>query len=208
MPMWAQALLGLSALIGGMTLIPNSIVEIIASQSVAAIQEHMTTFKLVLIGIVAMIISSAGLFISGIHTPVQMLTFIGAFSGIGVGFIFVALQLKVQLDAGLKNMATATSTSYLIRILAQTVMAAVYGVIMNLNLASGVQTHKGITMTMMNKLSDAQSAKSLPQNLVPTMRTIFHGGIKEIMLVSLILLIIAFVMNFYFNFGKKCKKLQ
>ena len=208
MPMWAQALLGLSALIGGMTLIPNSIVEIIASQSVAAIQEHMTTFKLVLIGIVAMIISSAGLFISGIHTPVQMLTFIGAFSGIGVGFIFVALQLKVQLDAGLKNMATATSTSYLIRILAQTVMAAVYGVIMNLNLASGVQMHKGITMTMMNKLSDAQSAKSLPQNLVPTMRTIFHGGIKEIMLVSLILLIIAFVMNFYFNFGKKCKKLQ
>ena len=71
MPMWAQALLGLSALIGGMTLIPNSIVEIIASQSVAAIQEHMTTFKLVLIGIVAMIISSAGLFISGIHTPVH-----------------------------------------------------------------------------------------------------------------------------------------
>lgn len=118
------------------------------------------------------------------------------------------MQLKVQLDAGLKNMATATSTSYLIRILAQTVMAAVYGVIMNLNLAHGVQTHKGIIMTMMNKLSDAQSAKSLPQNLVPTMRTIFHCGIKEIMLVSLILLIIALVMNFYFNFGKKRKKLQ
>ena len=61
---------------------------------------------------------------------------------------------------------------------------------------------------MMNKLSDARSAKSLPQNLVPTMITIFHGGIKEIMLFSLILLIIAFVMNFYFNFVKKCKKLQ
>ncbi|NRO37483.1 Multidrug resistance protein 3 [Lactobacillus helveticus] len=208
MPMWAQALLGLSALLGGMTLIPNSIVEIIASQSVAAIQEHMSTFKLALIGIIAMMISSAGLFLADIHTPVQMLTFIGAFSGIGVGFIFVAMQLKVQLDAGLKNMATATSTSYLIRILAQTVMAAVYGVIMNLNLASGVHTYKGITMAMMNKLSDAKSAKLLPQELVPTMRTIFHAGIKEIMLVSLILLIIAFVLNFYFNFGKKRKKLQ
>ena len=64
MPMWAQALLGLSALLGGMTLIPNSIVEIIASQSVAAIQEHMTTFKLALIGIIAMMISSVGLFLS------------------------------------------------------------------------------------------------------------------------------------------------
>ena len=208
LPMWAQALLGLSALLGGMTLIPNSIVEIIASQSVVAIQDHLTTFKLVFIGIFAMLISSAGMFFADLHMPIQLLAAIGAFSGIGVGFIFVALQLKVQIDAGLKNMATATSTSYLIRILAQTVMAAVYGVIMNLNLASGVSSHPGITITMMNKLSDAKSAKLLPQNLVPTMRKILHSGIKEIMLVSVILLVIALVLNFYFNFGKKQKKLQ
>lgn len=208
LPMWAQALLGLSALLGGMTLIPNSIVEIIASQSVATIQEHLTTFKLVLIGIVAMMISSAGLFWADLHTPIQFLIFVGAFSGIGVGFIFVAMQVKVQVDAGLKNMATATSTSYLIRILAQTVMAAVYGVIMNLKLASGVQAHSNITMAMMNKLSDAKSAKTLPQDLLPMMRSIFHSGIKEIVLVSLALLIAAFVLNFYFNFGKKSKKLQ
>lgn len=208
LPMWAQALLGLSALLGGMTLIPNSIVEIIASQSVVAIQDHLTTFKLVFIGIFAMLISSAGMFFADLHMPIQLLAAIGAFSGIGVGFIFVALQLKVQIDAGVKNMATATSTSYLIRILAQTVMAAVYGVIMNLNLASGVSSHPGITITMMNKLSDAKSAKLLPQNLVPTMRNILHSGIKEIMLVSVILLVIALVLNFYFNFGKKQKKLQ
>lgn len=206
LPMWAQALLGLSALLGGMTLIPNSIVEIIASQSVVAIQDHLTTFKLVFIGIFAMLISSAGMFFADLHMPIQLLAAIGAFSGIGVGFIFVALQLKVQIDAGLKNMATATSTSYLIRILAQTVMAAVYGVIMNLNLASGVSSHPGITMTMMNKLSDAKSAKLLPQNLVPTMRNILHSGIKEIMLVSVILLVIALVLNFYFNFGKKTEE--
>lgn len=208
LPMWVQALLGLSALLGGMTLIPNSIVEIIASQSVVAIQDHLTTFKLVFIGIFAMLISSTGMFFADLHMPIQLLAAIGAFSGIGVGFIFVALQLKVQIDAGLKNMATATSTSYLIRILAQTVMAAVYGVIMNLNLASGVSSHPGITITMMNKLSDAKSAKLLPQNLVPTMRNILHSGIKEIMLVSVILLVIALVLNFYFNFGKKQKKLQ
>lgn len=206
LPMWAQALLGLSALLGGMTLIPNSIVEIIASQSVVAIQDHLTTFKLVFIGIFAMLISSAGMFFADLHMPIQLLAAIGAFSGIGVGFIFVALQLKVQIDAGLKNMATATSTSYLIRILAQTVMAAVYGVIMNLNLASGVSSHPGITITMMNKLSDAKSAKLLPQNLVPTMRNILHSGIKEIMLVSVILLVIALVLNFYFNFGKKTEE--
>lgn len=206
LPMWAQALLGMSALIGGVTLIPNSVVEIIASQTVATLQEHMRTFTLVFIGILTMMISVFGMFVANLQTPLSMLTFLAAFSGIGVGFIFVALQVKVQIDAGLKDMPTATSTSYLIRILAQTMMAAIYGVIMNLSLEHGIANHANITMTMMNKLSDAQSARTLPHHLLPVMRSIFHSGIKEIMLVSFILLIIAMIFNFYFNFRKTEKK--
>ncbi|MCI7647304.1 MAG: MFS transporter [Lactobacillus johnsonii] len=208
LPMWAQALLGMSALMGGMTLIPNSIVEIIASQTVATIQEKIRTFTLVMIGIVTMMISSGGLFLANDQTPLWILILIGAFSGIGVGFIFVALQVKVQIDAGMEDMATATSTSYLIRILAQTVMAAVYGVIMNLALASGINTHSNITMHMMNELSDAKSAKLLPQSLLPEMRKIFHSGIHEIMAVSFILLLIATIFNFYFNFKQSNKKIN
>ncbi|CCI82168.1 MFS transporter [Lactobacillus hominis] len=206
LPMWAQALLGLSALLGGMTLIPNSIVEIIASQTVATIQEHMRTFTLVMIGIIAMMVSVGGLFLSNLATPLWMLVIIGTFSGIGVGFIFVALQVKVQIDAGIEDMATATSTSYLIRILAQTVMAAVYGVIMNVALAQGIRKYPFISMNMMNKLSDAKSAQLLPQKLLPLMRKIFYGGIHEIMAVSFILLVIATVFNFYFNLKKPIHK--
>ena len=54
-------------------------------------------------------------------------------------------------------------------------------------------------MTMMNKLSDAESAKSLPKALMPTMRTIFHTGIREIMIVSLLLIICGYVANFIYN---------
>ncbi|WEV71306.1 MFS transporter [Lactobacillus sp. ESL0785] len=199
LPMWAQALLGTTALIGGMTLVPNSMVDIMASQSVSFISGRVRTFTLVLIGIISIGISVSGLFWADLHTPIQFLTFVCAFSGIGVGFIFVALQVKVQVDAGLTNMATATSTSYLIRILAQTIMSAVYGVIMNMALARGVQRHSGITMHMMNELSDAKTAKLLPHQLLPLMRQIFHAGIKEIMAVSLLLLVIALILNFYFN---------
>lgn len=202
LPMWAQALLGLSALLGGMTLIPNSIFEIIASQLVATIQEHLRTFALVLIGLITMIISVAGLFFSTLQTPLYMLIIIGTFSGVGVGFIFVALQVKVQMDAGKKNMATATSTSYLIRILAQTVMAAVYGVIMNFALERGIKQHHNITMKMLNELSDAKSARFLPDHLLPLMREIFYNGIHQIMLVSLILLSLAIIFDFYFNYNK------
>lgn len=207
LPMWAQALLGMSALVGGMTLIPNSVVEIIASQTVSVIQEHIRTFTLVLFGIITMLISSGGLFLANLQTPLWGLIVIAAFSGIGVGFIFVALQVKVQIDAGFKDMPTATSTSYLIRILSQTIMAAVYGVIMNLSLERGISHSNKITMAMMNKLSDAKTAKTLPQNLLPEMRQIFHSGIKEIMLVSVLLLVIALVLNFYFNW-KNPKKIR
>ncbi|EFG54812.1 transporter, major facilitator family protein [Lactobacillus amylolyticus DSM 11664] len=206
LPMWAQALLGMSALAGGMTLIPNSIVEITASQTVATIQEHVRTFTLVMIGIITMLISSGGMFLATLQTPLWLLTVLAAFSGIGVGFIFVALQVKVQVDAGMKDMPTATSTSYLIRILAQTMMAAIYGVIMNLSLEHGIANHRDITMSTMNKLSDATTAKTLPQHLLPEMRVIFHSGIKEIMLVSCILLFIATALNFYYNWKKSSQK--
>lgn len=202
LPMWAQALLGMSALIGGMTLIPNSLSSIIASQTVATIQEHLSTFYLVLIGLICMMISVGGMFLADLNTSLIALTIVCAFSGMGVGFIFVALQVKVQIDAGAKNMATATSTSYLIRILSQTIMSAIYGVILNMALNKGIAIHKGITLPMMNKLSDSKSVGLLPQHLVPTMRIIFHSGIKNIMGVAFCLLVISVIINFYFNFRK------
>jgi hypothetical protein len=73
-------------------------------------------------------------------------------------------------------------------------------------LARGVAQHPAISMKMMNELSDAQTAKLLPQHLLPTMRAIFHQGIHEIMLVSLILLAAALLLNHYFNFKKESAK--
>lgn len=203
LPMWAQALLGLSALMGGMTLIPYSITNIISAQAVEPLQARYRTFTLVLAGILCMIFSSLAMYLANLQTPIFWLSLACSVSGLGVGTIFVVLQLKVQVEAGLKNMATATSTSYLIRILAQTVMSAVYGVIMNLVLSRGVAQHHEITMKMMNELSDARTAKFLPQHLLPEMRLIFYHGIQEIMLVSLALLVVALLLNHYFNFKKR-----
>lgn len=132
-------------------------------------------------------------------TSFWIITALATFSGFGVGFIFVLLQVKVQVDAGEENMAPATSLSYLIRILAQTVMAAIYGVIMNLALARGVSTNHEVTMGMMNKLSDAKAAVHLPIELLPIMRNIFYTGLRDIMLCSTILLIIALFLNFHYN---------
>ncbi|TSO26709.1 MFS transporter [Lactobacillus sp. LL6] len=199
LPMWAQGLLGTSALIGGLTLVPNSIADTIGTQVVNQFKARYSDLSLIMMAIICMIISTLGMVVAPIDTNFWVLTIIATFSGFGVGFIFVLLQVKVQVDAGEENMAPATSLSYLIRILAQTVMAAVYGVIMNLALARGVATHSNITMNMLNKLSDAQSAKSLPSSLIPQMRQIFYSGLREIMICALILLVLSVFCNLYFN---------
>lgn len=203
LPMWAQGLLGTTALIGGMTLIPNSLVDIVGTLVVNPLKERFSTKNLIYLGIICMFISSFGLAIAPSDTNIWWLAIIGTFSGFGVGFIFVLLQIKVQIDASEKNMAPATSLSYLIRILAQTIMAAVYGVIMNMALARGIQNHHAINMEMMNKLSDAKAAKSLPQYLLPSMRHIFHNGLQEIMLCSTVLLVITLILNAVYNKKKK-----
>lgn len=199
LPMWAQTILGASALVGGMTLIPNSIVDIVGSQTAPYFLRHVNNYRLLIANLTIMAITAVGLIFAPISTPYQILALIAAFSGFGVGSIFVILQIKVQVDASEKDMAPATSLSFLIRILALTIMAAIYGVIMNLALGRGIAGHPGITMTMMNKLSDAESAKSLPVQLLPTMRKIFYGGIREIMIVSLVLLVAAYVVNYLYN---------
>ena len=203
LPMWAQGLLGTTALIGGMTLIPNSLVDVVGTLVVNPLKARFNNRTLLSMGLICILISSLGLALAPQNTNIWWLSIIGTFSGFGVGFIFVLLQIKVQVDASEKNMAPATSLSYLIRILAQTVMAAVYGVIMNVQLAKGVAENSGITMGMLNKLSDASSAKSLPQNLLPTMRNIFHLGLQEIMWCATALLVIAIGLNFIFNKNSK-----
>lgn len=203
LPMWAQGLLGTTALIGGMTLIPNSLVDVVGTLVVNPLKARFNNRTLLSMGLICILISSLGLALVPQNANIWWLSILGMFSGFGVGFIFVLLQIKVQVDASEKNMAPATSLSYLIRILAQTVMAAVYGVIMNMQLAKGVIENSGITMNMLNKLSDANSAKNLPQNLLPTMRNIFHLGLQEIMWCSTGLLIIAIGLNFIFNKNTK-----
>lgn len=202
LPMWAQGLLGTTALIGGTTLVPNSIADAIGTQVVNKFQEHFSNYVLIGGSIILMLISSLGMFLSPINANFWLITVLATFSGFGVGFVFVLLQVKVQVDAKEENMAEATSLSYLIRILAQTVMAAIYGVIMNMAISRGIQDKPAITMNMMNKLSDAASAKSLPQNLLPAMRQIFYSGLREIMLCSAILLVLSLVANYFYNHKK------
>ncbi|MEE6636900.1 MFS transporter [Limosilactobacillus pontis] len=193
-PMWAQGLLGLSALLGGMTQIPGAVTNFIGSELVPFLQDRWGKYWIVTCGAASIFIAFLGIWIAGEDAPFWLLLTMGAFEGMGVGLVFNILQISVQTDAELRDVPIATSMGYLLRILSQTLMVAAYGVILNNQLFKGVQHSHGITLTMLNKLSNAETAGSLPKALVPTMRDILYNGYRDIVIAALILIVISLLI--------------
>lgn len=194
-PMWAQGLLGLSALLGGMTQIPGAVTNFIGSELVPFLQDRWGKYWIVTTGAAAIFVAFLGILLGGQGTPFWVLLAMGAFEGFGVGLVFNILQISVQTDAELRDVPIATSLGYLLRILSQTIMAAVYGVILNQQLFKGVKTsHGDITMRMLNKLSNAETASQLPSGLIPAMRRILYSGYRDIIVAAIVLIIISLLI--------------
>ena len=195
-PMWAQGLLGLSALLGGVTQIPGAITNFAGSMTGPAIYRKLGKYHVLALGNLAFLISFGCMVLAGETAPLWLLLAAGAFEGFGLGLSFNILQISVQDDAEKRDIPIATSFAYLLRILSQTFMSSIYGVILNHDLMKGVAEYNGkITIDMLNKLNDSKSAGDLPQNLLPHMREIMYRGLHSIMIAAMILLIIALIFN-------------
>lgn len=196
-PMWAQGLLGTTALLGGATQIPAAFTNVAGSESVPMMRRRYTPHQVLTFNILMLTISFVLMAVLNVHAPFWLLLVAGAFEGWGNGACFNELQVKVQVDAEKQDVSVATSFSFLIRMLSQTFTVAIFGLLMNQQLAKGVAAHPGITMAMMNKLSDSNSAASLPNHLLPAMRQILFSGLHNIMLLALALMLISLALNFY-----------
>lgn len=98
-PMWAQGLLGVSALIGGVTQIPGSITNFLGSVVGPAMQPGLGKYRTVALGTLAFIISFGIMALAGISVPLWIILIAGAFEGFGLGLSFNILQISVQQDA-------------------------------------------------------------------------------------------------------------
>lgn len=200
-PMWAQGLLGMTALLGGATQIPGSITDFIGSELVAPLRNYISPQKVVAMGIITLLVCFFILTFAGEKSPYWILLVAGAFEGFGNGECFNELQVKVQQDALQKDVPVATSFSFLIRTLSQTFTTSIFGIVLANSLKNGIaNAHDKITMKMMNELSNASSANNLPHHLLPQMRRILYSGLHNVMLLALIIVIAAAILNIWAQF--------
>lgn len=169
-PMWSQGLLGTSATLGGLTQIAGSILLLVGTRYTAHLMVMATQFA-----------------------PYWWLLVSGGFNGLGMGLSFTPMQVSLQDGVRRDLISVSTTFGLLFRTLGQTFMSSIFGAILSISTAS--QIGGKITTQMINKLTDAGSARSLPQNLLPQLRTILFNGMHLIMVIGLILVVIAFVIN-------------
>jgi len=194
-PMWAQGIMGFSALIGGMTQIPGSIANFLGSELAPLSQPKLGRYGVLAVGTLTFLVTFVGMGLVGQDASYAFLLVMGAFNGFGIGVCFTTLQVAVQSDVTMNDVPIATSFAYLVRILSQTFMSSIYGVILNQALRAGVQQHHGqITMGMLNKLTNSQTAGSLAPALLPKMRAILFSGMHNIMVTALVLVALIVIL--------------
>ncbi|VDG19684.1 transport protein [Lactobacillus zymae] [Lactiplantibacillus mudanjiangensis] len=192
-PMWAQGLLGKSATLGGLTQIASSILLLIGTRLTAKLMAKMAYKRIVMFGTISIVISAMAMSFATKSAPYWWLIVSGAFEGLGMGLSFTPMQVSLQDGVRKDLVSVSTTFGLLFRTLGQTFMASIFGAVLSLSTAS--QTTGDITTAMINRLSDANTAKGLPQRLLPAMRTILFNGLHTIMLIGLGLVIISFVLN-------------
>ncbi|MSD84040.1 MFS transporter [Lactobacillus curvatus] len=192
-PMWSQGLIGTNAVYGGLTQIGSSVFLLLATRLTARLMPKMAYKKIVMIGSASIFISALAMVMATKNAPYWWLIVSGAFEGLGMGLSFTPMQVSLQDGVSKELVSVSTTFGLLFRTLGQTFMASIFGALLSISIAS--QVNSKITVRMINKLTDAATAKTLPSNLVPQLRTILFNGMHSIMVIGLGLVVVAMVIN-------------
>lgn len=192
-PMWAQGLLGTNATWGGLTQIASSILLLIGTRWTAHLMLNVPYRRIIMFGSTSVLISALALVLATKNEPYWWLIVSGGFEGLGVGLSFTPMQVSIQDGVEENLISVSTTWGLLVRTLGQTFMSAIFGAVLSLTTASQIKAP--ITNRMVNQLPDASTAKNLPQDLIPQLRTILFNGIHVIMIIGLILVVLALVLN-------------
>ncbi|KRL66775.1 MDR family MFS transporter [Companilactobacillus versmoldensis] len=194
-PTWMQVILGLSPSMGGFAVTPSSVVWIFGSFWAGTLLKKFAPNRIIYISLIFLAIANTALLMAHVGTSFTYFLLLAAVAGLGFGLTITTTTVTAQTVVPPENVGVATSFNTLLRTIGQSMMVSVYGIVLNMALANGAAQNKHITVDMMNKLIDPQTANQLPTDLLPKMRQILFSGLHNIYVASAILLVIALLLN-------------
>ncbi|MDR0615148.1 MAG: hypothetical protein LBF82_04250, partial [Lactobacillales bacterium] len=129
--------------------------------------------------------------------PLFFFMILGAFHGFILGVTFTTFTIGVQQSVTKEHIEEAMSVNSLVRVGGNTVMIAVYGVILNTFMR--LFMIKGANLNMMNKLMDRKALHLVPQNLLESLRGLLYQGIRIIFITVFLILLVNLIVMVVFR---------
>lgn len=197
-PMWMQGVLGLNAAVGGLVLAPLSLVWMVGSFLASKWMTQMSTNWVLRIGLLIAAVGGAWLYLMPFHSNFLWFFAISTVIGVGLGITMTTSTVSAQNSVSREQLGVATSFNTLVRTIGQTVMVAVFGLLINgvmqRELAATELTNDP---DIMNKLVNPQTAKQLDATLITPLRKILYDGLHAVYLAGLLLVVIALCLTFF-----------
>ncbi|GEK28374.1 MDR family MFS transporter [Furfurilactobacillus siliginis] len=194
-PTWTQGLLGLKAAEAGFAVTPSSVMWIVGSFIAGRLIGKFSPRQIIMISTGIVLVGAAILVLLPANTAFWVFLLVSAELGVGFGLTITSTTVTVQHLVDPAHIGMATSFNTLSRSLSQTLMLAIFGIMMNTSLVHGVAAHAHTNMGMVNALINPQTATRLPHNVLPALRATLASGVHNVFLVALVLVIGAVGLN-------------
>lgn len=189
--------IGLNAAVGGLVLAPLSLVWMVGSFLASKWMTQMATNWVLRIGLLIASLGGAWLWLMPFESNFLWFFAISTVIGVGLGITMTTSTVSAQNSVSRDQLGVATSFNTLVRTIGQTVMVAVFGLLIN-----GV-TQRELNATnltndadIMNKLVNPQTAKNIASELITPLRKILYEGLHQVYFVGLLLVVVAFALTF------------
>jgi EmrB/QacA subfamily drug resistance transporter len=203
LPDWTQGILGLRASMAGFAVTPSSLMWIVGSFIAGKLLARITPHQIINLSLAFVLIGGIIMVLIPAETPFVAFLLISVICGTGFGLTVTTSLISVQNTVESTEIGVATSFNTLARTLGQTLMISVFGIVMNATMLRGVRQTEGTTLKMMDKLINPMTANQLSANLLPKLRQILFSSLHNVFIVALILIIVAYAVNFFDRQQKK-----
>ncbi|MDO4912872.1 MAG: MDR family MFS transporter [Lactobacillus sp.] len=203
LPTWLQGINGTSATLAGFAVTPSSIFWIIGSFTCGTLvakigQKRLFAILLAVLAVVFLLMLSFT-----IKTPSYIFWLLGPFAGFSFGILSMQTLLACQEMVAKSHVGVATSFNTLMKYLGQTILVSTYGLIFNFSLNKEILTNHKISLQMLTDIVSQKTAHLVPAELVEQVRQILLLSIKNVYVMTIILIALALICNQKIKLMKK-----
>ncbi|SJZ86722.1 drug resistance transporter, EmrB/QacA subfamily [Pilibacter termitis] len=202
-PMWLQGINGESAMIGGLVLAPLAFAWMFGSNIAGNLLEKWSTKNVLALGNTIILLCFVAFTLFGENAGKWHFLPVSMASGLGFGISFTTFTVVSQTSVAKGDIGVATGFSTLVRTLGQTILIAIFGVVLNAKIANNLPKDSAISLEDMNQLINPHTAGNLPKASMLALRSILQGGIHFIFLISLVLLLVVYLVILPMREGKR-----